>query len=364
MDDNEHIEATDQENKEEQEENIDNETDTEEYPVPTDRKEDYTDSTDKIEKKKNYEPIARRTRNDKKFRIRFVGSTTNWRKRQINSVYYSDAIAHNKDNDEKVQFQEALQKEYHNLEEMGVFDKCIKIPRKEVNKDIAIPTTPIFTTKRDGTHKARVVARGDLQGKSTFADIDTDILSIESLKIFIILALQKSHHIRTIDINHAFLYASIKEKLYIVHPYDKRYVTPLKKSLYGLRQSPKNWNDTLREYMNKKNFYDNEFSPGFFVSKDGEAMIAVYVDDCLLAAKTEEKLDELVEMLTEGFDLKSTGAVNEDGVFESDILGMDLSYDVKKGFAKLSLEKYIDRIANDYSQFLTQETEEPEVPYL
>ena len=116
--------------------------------------------------------------------------------------------------------------------------------------------------------------------------------------------------------------------------------------------------------MNKKNFYDNEFSPGFFISRDGEAMIAVYVDDCLLAAKTEEKLDELVEMLTEGFDLKSTGAVNEDGVFESDILGMDLSYDVKKGFAKLSLEKYIDRIANDYGQFLTQETEEPEVPLI
>ena len=30
----------------------------------------------------------------------------------------------------------------------------------------------------------------------------------------------------------------------------------------------------------------------------------------------------------------------------------------------MSLEKYIDRIANDYGQFLTQETEEPEVPYL
>ena len=340
------------------------ETESEIYPIPVELKENYKDSNKTIEVKKDYEPVAQRTRQHKRFRIKFVDAVQDWKTNQIRSVYYSDAIADNKDNDEKVQFQEALQKEYHNLEEMGVFDKCIKIPRKEVNKDIAIPTTPIFTTKRDGTHKARVVARGDLQGKSTFADIDTDILSIESLKIFIILALQKSHHIRTIDINHAFLYASIKEKLYIVHSYDKRYVTPLKKSLYGLRQSPKNWNDTLREYMNKKNFYDNEFSPGFFISRDGEAMIAVYVDDCLLAAKTEEKLDELVEMLTEGFDLKSTGAVNEDGVFESDILGMDLSYDVKKGFAKLSLEKYIDEIANDYDQFLTQETEEPEVPYL
>ena len=271
-------------------------TESEIYPIPVELKENYKDSNKTIEVKKDYEPVAQRTRQHKRSRIRFVDAVQNWKTNQIRSVYYSDAIAHNKNNEEKVQFQEALQKEYHNLEEMGVFDKYIKIPRKEVNKDIVIPTTPIFTIKRDGTHKALVVARGDLQGKSTFADIDTDILSIESLKIFIILALQKSHHIRTIDINHAFLYASIKEKLYIVHPYDKRYVTPLKKSLYGLRQSPKNWNDTLREYMNKKNFYDNEFSPGFFVSKDGEAMIAVYVDDCLLAAKTEEKLDELVEI--------------------------------------------------------------------
>ena len=116
--------------------------------------------------------------------------------------------------------------------------------------------------------------------------------------------------------------------------------------------------------MNKKNFCDNEFSPGFFISKDGEAMIAVYVDDCLLAAKTEEKLDELVEMLTEGFELKSTGAVNEDGMSESDVLGMDLSYDVKKGIVKLSLEKYFCTISKDSEGFLAEEKAETEVLYL
>ena len=67
-------------------------------------------------------------------------------------------------------------------------------------------------------------------------------------------------------------------------------------------------------------------------------------------------------MLTEGVDLKSTGAVNEDGVFESDILGMDLSYDVKKGFAKSALNVSTELQMTTTS--LTQETEEPEVPYL
>ena len=116
--------------------------------------------------------------------------------------------------------------------------------------------------------------------------------------------------------------------------------------------------------MNKNEFYDNEFSPGFFTSRDGLAMIAVYVDNCLLAAKTEEKLDGLVKMLTEGFELKSTGILNDGGVFESDVLGMDLSYDVKKGVAKLSLEKYIGKISKDYEEFLAGDKEEPEVPIL
>ena len=50
-------------------------------------------------------------------------------------------------------------------------------------------------------------------------------------------------------------------------------------------------------------------------------------------------------MLTERYELKPTRALKDDGVFERDVLGMDLSYDVKKGVAKLSLEKYISKIS-------------------
>ena len=41
----------------------------------------------------------------------------------------------------------------------------------------------------------------------------------------------------------------------------------------------------------------------------------------------------MVKTLTEGFELKSTETLNDGGVLESDVLGMDLSYDVKKGVA-------------------------------
>ena len=56
--------------------------------------------------------------------------------------------------------------------------------------------------------------------------------------------------------------------------------------------------------------------------------------------------------------------MKDGGVFESGVLGMDLGYDVKRGVAKFSLEKYIGRISKDYEEFLAEDKEEPEVTYL
>ena len=56
--------------------------------------------------------------------------------------------------------------------------------------------------------------------------------------------------------------------------------------------------------------------------------------------------------------------MNDGGVFESGMLGVDLSYDVKGGAAKLSLEKRIGRISKDYEEFLAEDKEGSEVLYL
>ena len=55
----------------------------------------------------------------------------------------------------------------------------------------------------------------------------------------------------------------------MTHPSDHKYVAPLKKSLYGLKQSPKLWNDTSRRAMNEFGFRDAEYTPGLYVAPDG-----------------------------------------------------------------------------------------------
>ena len=164
-------------------------------------------------------------------------------------------------------------------------------------------------------------------------------------------------HVRTMDISHAFLYAPIEEELYIVHPNNRGSVTPLKRALYGLKQSPKNWNDTLQQFLNKFDFYDTEHTPGLFISRDKRKMIAAYVDDTLIAAKNEKEIEEIIKMFKKRFDLKIIGTM-ENKKLCTDILGLDLEYDLQSNVATLSLESYIKNMETGYPEIVKMKPEE------
>ena len=64
-------------------------------------------------------------------------------------------------------------------------------------------------------------------------------------------------------------------------------VCKLKKSLYGLKQSPRCWNKAFQEYLESIDFVQSVADPCVYV-KNGETLtvIAVYVDDLILLAET------------------------------------------------------------------------------
>ena len=61
-------------------------------------------------------------------------------------------------------------------------------------------------------------------------------------------------------------------------------VMKLKKSLHGLRQSPKNWFSTMDRHLSKIRFRSFKSDPCVYVYKDenGSAILTLYVDDVLL----------------------------------------------------------------------------------
>ena len=349
------------------------EGDNELYDVPSELREDIVGKDNKLLLHPN-EAITRRTRSKKKTKLRYIHpakpvkplylSPNELEKHsKIHTIYYKDAISNNKNPTEKALFKAAYDKEIGKLKEMQVFDPAVKLQRDTVPRNKIIPINSIFTIKRSGQHKARIVARGDKQDESTYGVTSTSTISIDSLKLLLIHANNHGWYLKSVDINSAFLHAELKDEIYITHPSDHRYVTPLKKSLYGLKQSPKLWNDTFRRAMNEFGFRDAEYTPGLYVASDGRSMVGTYVDDCLIAAESTSLLDEITHMISSKFSIK-TVAVMQDDIFDADILGIDLRYDRKRGTVSLSLETYIETMVKTFYGDIVNTKKVTEVPHV
>jgi len=93
------------------------------------------------------------------------------------------------------------------------------------------------------------------------------------------------------------------------------YVLHIKRNMYGLKQAGNNWFGTLKTSLLTRGFTQSAIDPCLFIRSN--CILVVYVDDCLLFAKSDEILDSVVSSLQSEFNLTSEGNV---GAF----LGVDI----------------------------------------
>ena len=118
------------------------------------------------------------------------------------------------------------------------------------------------------------------------------------------------------------------------------HVCRLKKSLYGLKQSPRQWYlrfDTfIIEYGYSRSKYDScvyhrKLHDGSFVY----LLLCVY--DMLIAAKNMSEVDKLKAQLEQEFEMKDLEAAKK-------ILGIKIHRNRKEGKLFLSQKKYIEKV--------------------
>ena len=113
-------------------------------------------------------------------------------------------------------------------------------------------------------------------------------------------------------------------------PGKEDYVCLLKRSLYGLKQSPKQWYKWFDSFMVTHGYmrYEYDNCVYFRVLADGSYIfLALYVDDMLVAAKSKQEIVKLKSLLTSEFGMKDLGAAK--------ILGIEIHRD--RGAGKLWL---------------------------
>nr|GEX50077.1 ribonuclease H-like domain-containing protein [Tanacetum cinerariifolium] len=124
----------------------------------------------------------------------------------------------------------------------------------------------LWKSKRDEENtvirnKSRLVAKGyALKEEVDFEESFPPVARLEAVQLFIAYAAHKSFTVYQMDIKIAFLYAPLKEEVYVnqpdgfVDPYHPDQVYHLKKALYGLKQAPRAWYDELSNFLVSKGF--------------------------------------------------------------------------------------------------------------
>ena len=103
-------------------------------------------------------------------------------------------------------------------------------------------------------YKSRLVVDGSKQvsgidNTNNFAPV----VKHTTVRMFLAIAAVHSMCVHQLDVESAFIYAPLHEDVYI-HPHPAMNIphgncVKLLKSLYGLKQSPRNWNTHLHEFM-------------------------------------------------------------------------------------------------------------------
>lgn len=160
----------------------------------------------------------------------------------------------------------------------------------------------------------------------------------------ILFSLVPQLHLRVsqFDVKAAFLNGDLKEEVFMEIPdgfvSEGGLVCKLNRSLYGLKQSPREWNEKLTAVMAMDGLYPIMSDPCVYVSKQKDVIVCCYVDDGLIFWKNEKKKDKLIRTLTSHFEISMGDA--------SAYAGMQIRYDGFEVF--IHQEYYLQRVLDRF----------------
>lgn len=194
-------------------------------------------------------------------------------------------------------------------------------------------------------YKARLVAKGFTQKEGLdYNEIFSPVVKQTSIRVVMALVAQYNLELQQMDVTTAFLHGDLEETIFMKQPegYEEgnNKVCLLKKSLYGLKQSPRQWNKRFDLFMNSIGYQRSQFDSCVYMNgKRGrnQILLLLYVDDILLAGKELKEINILKRQLKGEFEMKDMGNARK-------ILGIDILRNRLSGKLILSQSKYIQKI--------------------
>jgi hypothetical protein len=200
--------------------------------------------------------------------------------------------------------------------------------------------------------KARLTVVGTRQQyKIDFNETFAPVPKQSAIKIFLSYAAAMDLELTQFDIKTAFLYAKLKETIYMKQPEGfvvegkEDHVCQLLKSLYGLKQAPYEWNEEFNEFILAFGLVRSEADPCIYFRRAGDEIttVIIYVDDGLIASNKPETIKAMIEHLERKFEIRTLTPTR--------FVGLNIVRDRPNRLMYIDQENTIDKMLKDYNMW-------------
>lgn len=245
---------------------------------------------------------------------------------------------------EKLKWISAMDTELRSIEENNTWSS-VELPKGRK----AVGCKWVYKIKQgeDATkYKARLVAQGFTQKFGVdFDEVFAPVARSSTFRTLLTVASARNLIVQQFDVKSAFLNGTLKEEIYMKSPPgfgEPNKVLKLHKSLYGLKQAARVWNQMLQKAMTSQGFIQSKHDECLYIYKrDSNVCYAIiHVDDMIFCSNSQSVINTMIVELNKTFELKSLGPVK-------DYLGIEISRN-ENGIFEICQTTYIVKVATEY----------------
>ncbi|KAE8184537.1 hypothetical protein CF335_g7991, partial [Tilletia laevis] len=215
---------------------------------------------------------------------------------------------------------EAMKEEMNSLTEMGTW-----VLEELPDNQSVVGSRWVFKLKLDSEgnvarYKARLVAQGFSQVAGVnYNETYSPVTRFVTIRTLLALAAHFDWHVHQLDVVTAYLYGLLSDVVYMRQPpgFEKvgseHLLCRLRRALYGLKQSGREWYFTLRSALIELGFEQSTVDPAIFIFGTGATalIVAVYVDDVLVLSKSIEDIKAFKVAFAKRFKMTDQGSIGQ-----------------------------------------------------
>lgn len=248
-----------------------------------------------------------------------------------------------------LEWKKAIDSEYESLIKNNTWTLC-SLPAGRT----PISCKWVFKLKYKSTgeidkYKARLVARGFTQRKGfDYNETYSPTAKLTTFRVLLAVAVHFNYHVHQMDVKCAFLNGELNEEIYMNQPEGfhngTSKVCKLNRSLYGLKQASRMWNERFHRFMEKIKFKRCQSDHCLYIraSTDVTCYVLLYVDDLIIMCRDINTIQTIKRLLSSEFEMTDIGVANT-------FLGIHVERNENIGTIKMGQTEYFRRMLRKFN---------------